>query len=159
MRLHKIPLSIVSNKDPKFTSQFWQSLQRAMGTQLNFSTAFHPQIDGQSERVIQILEPMSWILKGIEQTIYPWQNLLTTIVTMLVLAWRLMKHFMEDPVDHPCVGKNWVRVAYWDLRLSKRLQKRYRSSKGNSRLPKIDRKVMQTKGEERWSLKKKIGSL
>ena len=58
MRLHGIPLSIVSNRDPKFTSQFWQSLQRALGTQLNFSTAFHPQTDGQSERVIQILEDM-----------------------------------------------------------------------------------------------------
>ena len=58
MRLHGIPLSIVSNRDPKFTSQFWQSLKRALGTQLNFSTVFHPQIDGQSERVIQILEDM-----------------------------------------------------------------------------------------------------
>ena len=56
MRLHRIPLSIVSDRDPKFTSQFWQSLQRALGTQLNFNTAFHPQTDGQSKRVIQILE-------------------------------------------------------------------------------------------------------
>ena len=58
MRLHEIPLFIVSDKDLKFTSQFWQSLQRVMSTQLNFSIAFHPQIDGQSEKVIQILEEM-----------------------------------------------------------------------------------------------------
>ncbi|WJZ85816.1 hypothetical protein VitviT2T_005334 [Vitis vinifera] len=58
VRLHGIPLTIVSDMDPKFTSQFWQSLQRALGIQLNFSTAFHPQIDGQSERMIQILEDM-----------------------------------------------------------------------------------------------------
>nr|CAN68536.1 hypothetical protein VITISV_018260 [Vitis vinifera] len=45
VRLNGIPLSIVSDRDPKFTSQFWQSLQRALSTQLNFSIAFHPQID------------------------------------------------------------------------------------------------------------------
>lgn len=56
VRLHGIPVSIVSDRDPKFTSAFWKSLHQAMGTRLAFSTAFHPQTDGQSERVIQILE-------------------------------------------------------------------------------------------------------
>ncbi|KAG8473070.1 hypothetical protein CXB51_034991 [Gossypium anomalum] len=54
VRLHGTPLSIISDRDPRFTSRFWQKLQEA----LNFSTAFHPQTDGQSERVIQILEDM-----------------------------------------------------------------------------------------------------
>ncbi|KAK5777176.1 hypothetical protein PVK06_045143 [Gossypium arboreum] len=58
VRLHGIPLSIISDRDPRFTSRFWQKLQDALGTKLNFSTAFHPQTDGQSERVIQILEDM-----------------------------------------------------------------------------------------------------
>ncbi|KAG8501064.1 hypothetical protein CXB51_003123 [Gossypium anomalum] len=58
VRLHGIPLSIISDRDPRFTSRFWQKLQEALGTKLNFSTAFHPQTDGQSERVIQILEDM-----------------------------------------------------------------------------------------------------
>ncbi|KAG8485968.1 hypothetical protein CXB51_019316 [Gossypium anomalum] len=58
VRLHGIPLSIISDRDPRFTSQIWQKLQDALGTKLNFSTAFHPQTDGQSERVIQILEDM-----------------------------------------------------------------------------------------------------
>ncbi|WCJ39071.1 Transposon Tf2-6 polyprotein [Euphorbia peplus] len=58
VRLHGVPLSIVSDRDPRFTSQFWQSLHRALGTRLKFSTSFHPQTDGQSERTIQTLEDM-----------------------------------------------------------------------------------------------------
>ena len=44
--------------DPRFTAQFLKSFQKAMGTQLSMSTAFHPQMDGQSERTIKILEDM-----------------------------------------------------------------------------------------------------
>ena len=51
-------LSIVSKKDPQFTSRFWKGLQLALGTWLNFSTAFHQQTDGRSERLIQVLEDM-----------------------------------------------------------------------------------------------------
>jgi hypothetical protein len=58
VRLHGVPVSIISNRDPHFTSRFWQSLQVAMRIKLNFSTAFHPQTDGQSERTIQTLEDM-----------------------------------------------------------------------------------------------------
>ena len=58
VRLHGVPVSIVSDRDPRFTSRFWPSLQAALGTRLHFSTAFHPQTDGQSERTIQTLEDM-----------------------------------------------------------------------------------------------------
>ena len=56
--LHGIPVSVVSDRDPRFTSGFWRSLQRALGTELRFSTSYHPQTDGQSERTIQTLEDM-----------------------------------------------------------------------------------------------------
>ena len=58
VRLHGVPVSIVSDRDPRFTTHFWKSFQKAMGTRLTMSTAFHLQTDGQSERTIQILEDM-----------------------------------------------------------------------------------------------------
>ena len=58
VRLHGIPISIISDRDPRFTSRVWGKLEEALGTRLNFSTTFHPQSDGQSERVIQVLEDM-----------------------------------------------------------------------------------------------------
>ena len=56
--LHGVSTSIVSNRDPKFTSHFWESLQAAMGTKLTFSIAYHPQTNGQSEHTIQTFEDM-----------------------------------------------------------------------------------------------------
>ena len=58
IRLHGIPLTIISNRDPRFTSRFWGALQEAFGTKLCLSTAYHPQTDGQTERTIQTLEDM-----------------------------------------------------------------------------------------------------
>ncbi|GJQ90716.1 putative reverse transcriptase domain-containing protein [Tanacetum coccineum] len=53
---HGIPVSIICDRDPRFASNFWRSLQKALGTSLDMSTAYHPQTDGQSERTIQTLE-------------------------------------------------------------------------------------------------------
>ncbi|GKC73614.1 reverse transcriptase domain-containing protein [Tanacetum coccineum] len=55
---HGVPISIISDRDSHFTSRFWKSLQNALGTQLDMSTAYHPKTDGQSERTIQTLEEM-----------------------------------------------------------------------------------------------------
>ncbi|GKB16381.1 putative reverse transcriptase domain-containing protein [Tanacetum coccineum] len=73
-------------RDSKFTSNFWQSLQKAFGTQLDMCTAYHPQTDGQSERTIQTLEDM-----------------LRTFLNP-----HLSKHCMAKSVDLPFSG---VRLA------------------------------------------------
>ena len=56
--LHGVPKSIVSARGSQFTAQFWKSLHDAMGTNISFSTAYHPQTGGQTERVNQILKDM-----------------------------------------------------------------------------------------------------
>ena len=58
VRLHRVLVSIVLDRDPRFTSRFLPSLQVALGTCLHFSTTFHLHTDGQSERTIQTLEDM-----------------------------------------------------------------------------------------------------
>ncbi|GJR55230.1 putative reverse transcriptase domain-containing protein [Tanacetum coccineum] len=55
---HGIPVSIICDRDGRFTSNFWRSFQKALGTDLSMSTAYHPETDGQSERTIQTLEDM-----------------------------------------------------------------------------------------------------
>jgi transposase InsO family protein len=57
-RLHGIPRTIVLDRDTKFTSNFWRGLFKGFGTNLNFSIAYHPQLDGQTERVNRVIEDM-----------------------------------------------------------------------------------------------------
>jgi hypothetical protein len=55
-RLHGIPKTIVSDRDPKFTSNFWKGLFKGFRTNLNFSATYHPESDGQTERVNRVIE-------------------------------------------------------------------------------------------------------
>jgi transposase InsO family protein len=56
--LHGVPKKIMSDRGTQFTSHYWQKLYESLGTKLNFSTAYHPQTDGQTKRTNQILEDM-----------------------------------------------------------------------------------------------------
>lgn len=58
VKLHGVPSSIVSDRDPRFTSGFWRSLHEALGSNLKLSSAYHLQTDGQTERTIQMLEDL-----------------------------------------------------------------------------------------------------
>ncbi|GKB35861.1 putative reverse transcriptase domain-containing protein [Tanacetum coccineum] len=55
---HGIPVSIIYDRDPRFTSNFWRSLEKALGTSLAMSMAYHPETDGHSQRTIQTLKDM-----------------------------------------------------------------------------------------------------
>ncbi|GJZ27979.1 putative reverse transcriptase domain-containing protein [Tanacetum coccineum] len=70
---HGIPVSIICDRDGRFTSNFWRSFQKALGTRLDMSTAYHPRTDGQSEKTIQTLEDMlrTWAEVGDIQLIGP----------------------------------------------------------------------------------------
>ena len=58
VRLDEVSFFLISDRGPQFTSQFWKSFRKVLGTQVNVSTTFHPQTDGQEERTIQTLEDM-----------------------------------------------------------------------------------------------------
>jgi transposase InsO family protein len=63
--LHGLPKKIISDRGSQFTSRFWKSLHESMDTKLNISSAYHPQIDGQTKRINKVLEDMlrAWALK------------------------------------------------------------------------------------------------
>jgi len=58
IRLHGVPLSIISDRGTQFTSRFWRAVQQKLDTRVKLSKTFHPETDGQSQRTIQILEDM-----------------------------------------------------------------------------------------------------
>ncbi|GKD79821.1 putative reverse transcriptase domain-containing protein [Tanacetum coccineum] len=76
---HGVSISIISDRDSHFTSRFWQSMQNAFGTQLDMSTAYHPETDEQSERTIQTLEDM---LRAC--VIYFWKRMGETLTTEII---------------------------------------------------------------------------
>ncbi|GJW57266.1 putative reverse transcriptase domain-containing protein [Tanacetum coccineum] len=113
-------ISIISNCDSHFTSRFWQSLQNALGTQLDMSTTYHPETDGQSERTIQTLKDMlrACVIdfgKGWERHL-PLVYFLTITVTMPVLRQHHSRHFMVESTYHLSAGPKDRQRSYANVR-------------------------------------------
>ncbi|KAA3488014.1 Retrotransposable element Tf2 [Gossypium australe] len=102
VRLHRVPISIISYRYMRFTSRFWKKLQEALGSKLNFSTAFHLKTDGQSERTIQIEirpdmtygeEPIKILAREVKQ----WRNKSIALVKVL---WQRHKGYVGTRRSH-----------------------------------------------------------
>ena len=108
VRLYRVPMSIVSERDLRFVSRFWQKLQETLETKLNFSTTYYPPIDGQSERTIQTFEDMlrSCIMDFGESwgRTWPWLSLHITIAIIHPFKWLRTKLSMEESADHRFIG-------------------------------------------------------
>nr|KYP52247.1 Transposon Ty3-I Gag-Pol polyprotein [Cajanus cajan] len=118
VRLHGVPSSIISDRDLRFTSRFWQSLHQALGTKLKLSFAYHPETDGQSERTIQSLEDLlrACVLDhlGSWEDVLRWLSSRTIIAFTLVLGWRRLKPCMAGDVGLLCAGIKMVSQWLWD---------------------------------------------
>ena len=75
-RLHWLPCELVSDRDPRFLAEFWQSVFLSLGTRLNMSTSDHPETDGQTERANRVLEE---ILRGYVQSFTSWSEFLPMV--------------------------------------------------------------------------------
>lgn len=104
-------VSIVSNHDIRFTSQFWQRVCVELGTRLHFKTDYHPQTDGQSERKIKTLEdimsPCVVNFSGSWDSFLPFLSFLTTTAITPVLVHHRTKFSMEGSVIHQFDGERW----------------------------------------------------
>ncbi|GJV80858.1 putative reverse transcriptase domain-containing protein, partial [Tanacetum coccineum] len=118
---HGIPVLIICDRNGRFTSNFWRAFQKALGTRLDMSTAYHPQTDGQSEKTIQTLEDMlrACVIdfrNGWERHL-PLIKFRITIVIMLVLKLPHSRHFMVGRVDHIVGQFRWMKYTLIDKSL------------------------------------------
>nr|GEU73537.1 reverse transcriptase domain-containing protein [Tanacetum cinerariifolium] len=132
---HGIPVSIISDRDPRFASKFWRSLQNALGTRLDMSTTYHPETDGQSERTIQTLEDMlracaidfrkGWV-NHLPLVEFSYNNsyhaTIKTAVKRHVLSLEDKAHLTEEDYNTPCfrvidVGNKFTMYLLYFTRL------------------------------------------
>ena len=78
-RIHGLPHSIVSDRDPRFVSKFWQGLWELLGTKLRMSSAYHPQTDGQFEAMNRVVEMVLKCLLHEEKMYEDWERFLSIV--------------------------------------------------------------------------------
>jgi transposase InsO family protein len=116
--LHGVPKKIVSDRGSQFTSKFWEKLHESTDTKLNFSSAYHPQTNGQTERTNKILEYMlrACALKyeKVGTRACHTQNSHTTIVIKLVSRWLHMKRYTDASAEPHYSGVKPEKVKFSD---------------------------------------------
>ena len=113
--MHRVPVSIISDRGPQFTSHFWKAFQKALGMHLDLSTTLHPQTDGQFEKTLQILEDM--LRACVLDFGGSWSHFLPMIEFIIAInlafRWHLLKLYMEDVVDLRLAGLKLVKPNFW----------------------------------------------
>ncbi|MBW0463212.1 hypothetical protein O181_002927 [Austropuccinia psidii MF-1] len=101
----EVPNFIISDRDPKFTSEFWTNIYDMLGTRLAFSTAYHPQKDGLAERMIQTIKDIlrRFCAYGMQYKPHDWVTLLPAVQ----LAYNNSHHFMTGNTP-ALVEKGWT---------------------------------------------------
>jgi transposase InsO family protein len=114
--LHGIPKKIISDRGTQFTSHFWQQLHEALGTHLKFSSTYHPQTDGQTERTNQILEDMLRACALQDQLGWdkrlPYAELSYNNSYQASLKMSHSKHFMGEIAELHCIETNPAKGRY-----------------------------------------------
>ncbi|MBW0475464.1 hypothetical protein O181_015179 [Austropuccinia psidii MF-1] len=125
-----VPKIIISDRDPKFTSEFWKNLYDKLGTKLAFYTAYHPQTDGLAERMIQTMEEILRRLcaygmecKDHESYTHDWVTLLPAVQ----LAYNTSQHYTTGKTP-ALVEKGWNLLSPVD-HLKKGLLNMHRTAK------------------------------
>ncbi|GJW84420.1 putative reverse transcriptase domain-containing protein [Tanacetum coccineum] len=124
---HGVPVLIISDRDGRFTSQFWQSLQKALGTQLDMSMTYHPQTDGQSERAIQTLEDMlhACVIDFGKEIVHEMTKKIIQIKKRIQAARDRQKSYTDrrrKPLEFQVEDKVMLKVSPWKgvIRFGKR---------------------------------------
>jgi hypothetical protein len=126
--IHGVPKVIVSDRGTQFTSRFWTKLHEALGTKLSFSTTYHPQTGGQTERVNQVSMNVSYHMGPSGKISFHLPSSPTTITIKPVCRWPPLKPYMAVSDVPLSTGPRSERAKCLDLISLRKLKSRSNSS-------------------------------